>query len=134
MNQWKKWVQTRRLMRKYADLAHNAMRHPLFWPFRKWKLGEVYAKDKMKALNKKELVDKIIADEMAVTSAKTRLERMEDAIEHLNIQRDNLLQHFISGQKLALALGRANYQKAVFKAFFRWKRETRLGEQERLAE
>ncbi len=52
----------------------------------------------------------------------------------MNIQRDNLLQHFISGQKLALALGKNNYHKTIQRAFFRWKKETKSFEQERLME
>jgi ABC-type microcin C transport system duplicated ATPase subunit YejF len=96
-------------MRKYADMAFNAMRHPLYWEFRKWKLSDVIAKDALRSLNKKELVDKVIADDMAIHAAKGRLERMEEAIDHLNLQRDNLLQHFISGQKLAIALVRSHY-------------------------
>jgi hypothetical protein len=35
---------------------------------------------------------------------------------------------------LALALGKNNHHKAMFKAFIRWKRETKTFEQERLAE
>lgn len=71
---------------------------------------------------------------MAIGSAKSRLQRMDEAIDHLGIQRDNLVQHFIGGQKLALALARNNYQKSTMKAFMRWKRSTLEDEQERLGE
>lgn len=71
---------------------------------------------------------------MAIGSAASRLSRMDEAIDHLNIQRDNLLQHFISGQKLALALGKNNLQKSMFTAFIRWKRAAKHHEQGRLDE
>lgn len=59
---------------------------------------------------------------------------MNEAIEHLNIQRDSLLQHYISGQKLALSLGKNNYLKTLFRSFLKWKRYTKQYEQERLGE
>lgn len=49
------------------------------------------AKSRLKDVSKKQLIDKIIQDELAIGSAKSRLERMDDSIENLNIQRDNLL-------------------------------------------
>lgn len=61
------------------------MNHPLFWAFRKWKMGEEVAKDRLKDIPKKDLINKIINDEMAIGSAQSRLERMDEAIENLNI-------------------------------------------------
>jgi len=91
MNQWKRWVQQRKQCRKWAAYVVNAMNHPLFWAFRKWRDSEEIAKSKLKSLTKKELVDKIVTDEMAIGAAKSRLTRMDEAIDNLNIQRDNLL-------------------------------------------
>ena len=59
---------------------------------------------------------------------------MDEAIDHLNVQRENLLQHYITGQKLAITLGKNNLMKSMFRAFMKWKRETRQSEQERLSE
>jgi len=59
---------------------------------------------------------------------------MDQAIEHLNIQRDNLLQHFFKGQKLALAKIHNNYLATLFRAFSRWKRSTSGSEQNELNE
>jgi hypothetical protein len=47
---------------------------------------------------------------------------MDQAIDHLNIQRDNLLEHFIKGQRLALAKVNNNYLATMFRAFARWKK------------
>lgn len=60
------------------------MNHPLHWYFRKWKLGEKIAKDKLKDVLKR-LDRKITQDELAIESAKSRLDRMDEAIENLNI-------------------------------------------------
>ena len=59
---------------------------------------------------------------------------MDQAIDHLNIQRDNLLEHFIKGQKLALAKINNNYLASLFRAFARWKRMCHSEEQKELGE
>jgi len=59
---------------------------------------------------------------------------MNDAIENLSLQRDGLLSHYISGQKLAFTLAKNNYMKSVYRAFIRWKRYTKEYEQDRLSE
>lgn len=91
LNQWKRWVAARKLARRWANFTVNAMNHPLFWPFRKWRFQEEDARAKLAHMTKQDLVDKIVADEMAIGSAQSRLSRLDDAIEHMNIQRDNLL-------------------------------------------
>jgi hypothetical protein len=105
------------------------MNHPLHWAFRKWKLSEEDAREKLKTVLKKDLVKKIIDDELAIGSAQHRLERMDEQIENLGIQRDSLLQHYIAGQRLALALGKNNHMRTLFRAFIKWKKETRDYEQ-----
>ena len=87
------------------------------------------ARRKLKGVLKKDLVQKIIRDDMAIGSANSRLVRMDEAIENLNIQRDSLLRHYISGQKLAIALGKNNQMRSVFRAFLKWKKETKDYEQ-----
>ena len=59
---------------------------------------------------------------------------MDEAIDHLNIQRENLLSHYITGQKLAITLGKNNHLKSMFRAFARWKRETKITEYSRFSE
>jgi hypothetical protein len=68
-NQWKRWILQRKLMKQWAQYTVNALNHPLFWTFRKWKLQDEIAKDKLKNISKKDLIDKIINDEMAIGSA-----------------------------------------------------------------
>ena len=63
----------------------NALNHPLFWTFRKWKHGDSFGKEKLKEVPKSELIEKIITDELAIGSAQSRIARMNDAIDHLNI-------------------------------------------------
>jgi hypothetical protein len=116
-------------MKQWSQFTVNAMNHPLHWAFRKWKLQDEISKDKLKDVSKKDLIEKIINDEMAIGSAMSRVERMDEAIENLNIQRDSLLQHYISGQKLAIALGKNNHLKSMYRSFMRWKKYTKDYEQ-----
>merc|ERR1711907_428423 len=85
-------------------------------------------------LSKKQLIDKIVADENLIGSSKSRIQRMDQAIDHLNIQRDNLLEHLIKGQKLALAKVSNMATITVYKAFSRWKKWTAEVEQALLAD
>lgn len=48
-------------------------------------------------LSKAELMEKIITDENLIGSSESLLQRMDEAIEHLAIQRENLLGHYIRG-------------------------------------
>jgi predicted RNase H-like nuclease (RuvC/YqgF family) len=79
-------------------------------------------------------VDKIVADENLIGSTESRLQRMDEAIDQLAIQRENLLGHYIRGQKLAIALCKNNYLKTCFRAFLRWKRYSQEYENMRLLE
>lgn len=54
---------------------------------------------------------------------------MDQAIDHLNIQRDNLLEHFIKGQRLALAKINNNYLSTLFRSFARWKKSCQTAAQ-----
>jgi len=69
LNQWKRWVQQRKLVKQWSRYTVNAMNHPLHWAFRKWKLSEDDARQKLQTVLKKDLIKKIIDDEMAIGSA-----------------------------------------------------------------
>jgi hypothetical protein len=72
-------------MRQWAQYTVNALNHPLHWYFRKWKMCEHEAMEKLRDVPKKELIDKIIQDELAIGSAQSRLQRMDENIENLYI-------------------------------------------------
>lgn len=98
------------------------MRHPCARLFYRWKYENVDAQKRLKHLTKQQLIDKIIADENLIGATEARLSRMDDAIDHLAVQRETLLGHYMRGQKLAVALMRNNYLKTMMRAFMRWKR------------
>lgn len=112
----------------------NCLNHPLTIYFKKWKYEKADAERVLGKLSKKQLIDKVVADENLIGSSKSRIQRMDQAIDHLNIQRDNLLEHFIKGQRLALAKVNNNYLATLFRAFARWKKHCQTGEQMELSE
>jgi len=103
LNQWKEWVRSRKRVKENARYILNCLNHPLAIYFKKWKYEKADSEKVLNRLSKKQLVDKIVADENLIGSSKSRIQRMDQAIDHLNIQRDNLLEHFIKGQRLAIA-------------------------------
>lgn len=132
LNQWKDWVRSRKRVKENARFILNCLNHPLTIYFKKWKYDRADSEKVLDRLSKKQLIDKIVADENLIGSSKSRIQRMDQAIDHLNIQRDNLLEHFIKGQKLALAKVHNNYLASLFRAFARWKRACHAGEQAEL--
>lgn len=122
LNQWKGWVRSRKRVKENARYILNCLNHPLAIYFKKWKYEKADSEKVLNRLSKKQLIDKIVADENLIGSSKSRIQRMDQAIDHLNIQRDNLLEHFIKGQRLALAKVNNNYLATVFRAFARWKK------------
>lgn len=104
------------------------MRHPLAIYFKKWKYDRADAQKKLDGLSKQDLIDKIIQDENLLGSKKSKLDRMDFTVDNLAIQREQLLGHFIRGQKLALALFHSNFKKTIGRAFLRWKQACADGE------
>jgi hypothetical protein len=52
-----------------SNFVINALNHPLFWAFRKWKCSQVDGRGQLKEMTKTDLIDKIITDELAIGSA-----------------------------------------------------------------
>lgn len=85
MNQWKEWVKSRKLAKENARNILNWMNHPLTIYFKKWKYEKSDAEKVLRKLSKRQIIDKIVADENLIGSSKSRIQRMDQAIEHLNI-------------------------------------------------
>lgn len=123
-NTWREFVRLRKHARQAARLVLNNIHHPLSGWFFRWKYDCADTQARMQNFSKQQLIDKIIADENLIGATEQRIKRMDDGIDHLAIQRENLLGHYIRGQKLAIALCKNNYLKTVFRAFLRWKRHS----------
>ncbi len=134
LNAWKDFVLQRKRIRRTCQYVFNHLKHPLAGWFQRWKYDAYDSQKQMMTLTKQQLVDKIVADENLIGSTESRLQRMDEMIDQLAIQRENLLGHYIRGQKLAIALCKNNYLKTMFRAFLRWKRHSQEYENMRLIE
>lgn len=97
LNQWRAYIKSRRIAKENARYVLNCLNHPLTIYFKRWKYEKGDAEKVLDKLSKRQLIDKVVADENLIGSSKSRIQRMDQAIDHLNIQRDNLLEHFIKG-------------------------------------
>ena len=133
-NHLKAYVARKKALKLRAIQVFNWMNHPLALAFRKWKYDMADTEEKLKGLSKQQIIDKIIADENLIGSTKSRLARMGDSINMLAFQRDNLYDHYMRGQKLAIALCKNNALKSIFRAFNHWKRVYQESESMKLIE
>lgn len=85
------------MIRRTCQFVINHLKHPLAGWFLRWKYDAADSQKQMMGLTKQQLVDKIIADENLIGSTESRLQRMDEAIDQLAIQRENLLGHYIRG-------------------------------------
>lgn len=97
LNAWKDYVQQRKQVKRTALFVLNNIRHPLAGFFNRWKYDAHDSQKQLMHLSKGELMEKIITDENLIGSSESLLQRMDEAIEHLAIQRENLLGHYIRG-------------------------------------
>jgi hypothetical protein len=58
-----------------------------------------------------------------------RIEDKENALGHLDIQREELMENFIKGQKLALSLWVNNKKRTMHAAFSKWTEGVRANNQ-----
>jgi hypothetical protein len=77
MNQWKEWVKSRKRVKENARNILNWMNHPLTIYFKKWKYEKSDAEKVLRKLSKRQIIDKIVADENLIGSSKSRIQRMD---------------------------------------------------------
>lgn len=73
LNHWKSWVKTRKKIKENARFVLNCLNHPLAIYFKKWKYDKADSEKVLNKLSKKQLIDKIVADENLIGSSKSRI-------------------------------------------------------------
>ena len=124
LEQWKAWVNVRKLFRRFCKLTLQHVNSDVAWAFRTWKYQHEDARRALKGLTKNQLVDRCIADENLLGTLNSKLARKKENIELMTQERDHLLNHFASGQKMAFTLAKNNEVQTRVKAFGRWKKKT----------
>lgn len=93
------------------------------WAFYKWKLSDEQVAGSLRRKRYMVLTD--LNNEQTKVLEKQAAQEAESStvINHMNIQRDELLENFIKSQKLALSRLVQNHSRGKRKAMDRWKQE-----------
>lgn len=71
-------------------------------------------------MNKKELDHKTIANAENLDKLAGAVEERERLIDHMNNQRDALVENYIKGQKIAMCMWKNNTKQLLRKALYDW--------------
>jgi hypothetical protein len=104
---WFQWVEKRAEFGK-SDL-HQA--------FDRWKRAHGLRKQKLTVENKQELNKRAVQNSKELDKLAEVITEKENLVDHLNAQRDTLLENYIKAQRLALALCKNNHRNSMHQAF-----------------
>mmetsp|Transcript_2768 Transcript_2768/g.4733 ORF Transcript_2768/g.4733 Transcript_2768/m.4733 type:complete len:148 (-) Transcript_2768:325-768(-) len=123
MDHWKMINALKKIFKHWLIFSNNRIQYvkaDMQEVFSRWRMGDLKMACELDRQPLKYLLDKnqlqsktlmIIADKEAESEAQ---------LKHLSLQRDELLEHYIRSQRLALALWRDNYTKGKGKIFKLW--------------
>ena len=124
-NQLKAWTRTRKLYRETCEMVYKYMNSDIYWAFKRWKHSHEDERKLLNVYSKNELIRKCVDDEHLLGTLQCQI---QDRNDHINLQmaeRQQLLIHFASGQKIAFK--RCEYKlkwKPLRRAFLRWQKYT----------
>lgn len=124
LEHWKKWIATKNLFNYYVKEGNNVTQFgkcDLNWAFKKWlnadhQMHEYLGRQNLIELKNMNIIQAKMLDRLANREA-------EDCaiLNHLNLQRDELIDAYIKAQRHALSLFRDNHKHTREKAMNRWK-------------
>ena len=132
-DRWRKWVAFKKLMRYHLNFAANRgeyLKADLASAFTTWKCHDEKLQKEYAAISKSKLEQRVIKNCEEIDGLAEVIGEKEAELGHLDIQREELMENYIKGQKLALALWIANRRKGMHKAFSRWMDHNRACKQE----
>jgi len=128
MEHWKMWIAVKKMFKYYIEFGNAQVtfgKCDMRWAFQKWRRSdEVVAgglrKKKYRVLTNMNNEQTKVLEKQAMREAEN-----STVINHMNVQRDELLENFIKSQKLSLSTLHENHIKGKRQAFNRWKRSVR---------
>ena len=124
LEHWKKWIATKRLFNYYVKEGNNQTmfgKCDLNWAFKKWLNADAQMVEYLGRQNQKDLKNSNIVQAKMLDRLANREAEDCAILNHLNLQRDELLDAYIKAQRHALGLFRDNHRHTREKAFNRWK-------------
>lgn len=122
-DRWRQWVHLRKLMRYQLTQVENRseyLKADMASAFSTWKSYDQKQQKIFAAIPRRNLEVRVVKNCEAIDVLADHIGDKEQELGHLEIQREELMDNFIKGQKLALALWVAHRRRAQAKAFSRW--------------
>lgn len=98
LDQWKKYVQYRKLFRHWLNYLNNkadSKRSPLFWAFQRWKYGDLERRAQLSKQPKEVLLGISCKNEDKMRDLVGNLELADATTDELTEQRDLLLKRYV---------------------------------------
>eukprot|EP00347_Sterkiella_histriomuscorum_P005910 403354803 len=123
LDRWKQFVHLRKLFRywlNFADKRSEYVKCDLHHAFDKWKSYHGDQRSALTNLSKKQLEDRTVKNNKQLDNIAEQIDEKENTLDHMNNQREALVENYVKGQKLALSLW-LNYRKRqLHQGFLKW--------------
>jgi hypothetical protein len=119
----KQFVHMRKLFKYWLGFASKRgefIKSDLHWAFDQWKTYYPKQLDTLTKLNKKQLDARLLKNHKLLDHLSEEVHDKENALDHMNNQREALVETYIKGQRLALALWKNYRKRALHQGFLRW--------------
>lgn len=117
-------VKFRKLMKYQLGVCNNRvqyMKADLQQAFNKWRQSDTLRAASLNKIPRKELMAWNIKQTTEMIRLANKEAESDNTLKHLALQRDELLEHYIRGQKLSLSACRNKHLKGLGIAISRWK-------------
>lgn len=117
-------VKIRKILRYWVNFSNNRVqwvKADMQEAFRKWAQGDSQRAMDLDRKNYAYLQEKNMKQSQVLINIAEKEHYNDAMIKHLSLQRDELLQHYIRGQRLGLSMCRENHIKGKGKYFNVWK-------------
>ena len=125
---WVFWLKVKRVMRYHLRFSNNQVQPvkcDIRWAFDKWKRGDLEGAERLNRRTYNRLQVQNLQQSKGLDKLAEHEAENSAIINHLNTQRDELLNHYVRSQKLALGLLKDNHRRSRGLAFDVWKEHTK---------
>jgi transketolase len=119
-DRWRQFVHARKLFRywlNFVDKRRELVRSDLHFAFDKWKRSHPVKKQQLTVQSKSELNKRAIRNSKVLDKLAEEVSEKETMMDHLNAQRETLLDNYIKSQKLALSTCDSQNKHSIHRAY-----------------
>ena len=126
LEHWKMMIAVKKMFKYYIEFGNAQATYgkcDMRWAFNKWKVSDETVAGSLRRKRYRLLTDLNNQQTKVLEKQATQEAECSTIINHLNLQRDELLDKFIKAQQLALSALVQNHTRSKGKAMNRWKQE-----------